>query len=885
MRYFLTILTSVFLALSAFGQTLTPVYYPKYMQGSGGSGTDRVPYVCRFTVSGLNANTTYRYVNHFATNPADTWLSGASIFIRPDGEFLRVEYPDLYDLSVCGELTTDASGSYTGWFISEPDFGTPFTPGQTAYFRLLLNDGNGGSSWDTFISSEETVTMINFNGDVAGGTALRSTPAAEGIAKNFVLLYDNPEGSGRPISGSFIENDGTDNSANTFFADFYANHVNGTDKTWGTIIPNNLAAGIKRIAQYSLTDGTEVGFKTSVDGSWAKDGGGKVSTLNTTGGLTDVIVLDGSFITLGQPVAQPQSITFGALAAKTYGEQDYTLTATASSGLAVTYTSSNPNVATIVNGQVHIVGAGTTEITASQAGNNDYQAAAPVTQSLTVNPVALTVTAQDETILQNEAIPAFTVNYSGFVNGDDVADLTTPATATTPATSSQPGTYPIIPTGAVSNNYTFSYMNGTLTITAVQQPQTITFTAPADKTYGNPDFNINASVSSGLPLTYSSSNPQVATVSGTGLIHIVGAGNTTITVSQEGNAAFLAATPVSRTLTVNRAPLTITAGNKTRLFGQPNPELTIVYSGFVNGDDAADLTTPAIVTTAATAASQPGDYPITLSGATAANYAISYVNGVLTVNPLPAQTITFNTLANKRYGDTDFSPGATASSGLAVAYTSSNPQVATIINGNIHIISAGATEITASQPGDAFNAPASPVTRTLNLQKALLEIHADNLEKKQGAPNPVLTASYTGLVNGDTEASLADRPVLSTTATSRSLPGAYTIQIRGAASPNYQIAQLPGILTVLPGGGSSESSLNVHLSSATQLRVNYHATSAGSVLFQLFDINGNRVMEKQLTAAVATNTWFFEIGNLRPGIYLVRLSGGAVLLKTKVFKS
>jgi hypothetical protein len=79
-----------------------------------------------------------------------------------------------------------------------------------------------------------------------------------------------------------------------------------------------------------------------------------------------------------------QTITFGSLPAKTYGDAAFNLTATASSGLAVAYVSSNTSVATVSGNTVTIVGAGTTVITASQAGDDNYSAAPAVTQTLTV---------------------------------------------------------------------------------------------------------------------------------------------------------------------------------------------------------------------------------------------------------------------------------------------------------------------------------------------------------------------------------------------------------------------------------------------------------------------------------------------------------------------
>lgn len=83
-----------------------------------------------------------------------------------------------------------------------------------------------------------------------------------------------------------------------------------------------------------------------------------------------------------------QSITFPALPSKAFGNADFSAGATASSGLAVTYASSDTNVATIVDGNIHIVGAGTATITASQAGDGTYAAAVDVAQVLTVLKLA-----------------------------------------------------------------------------------------------------------------------------------------------------------------------------------------------------------------------------------------------------------------------------------------------------------------------------------------------------------------------------------------------------------------------------------------------------------------------------------------------------------------
>ena len=79
-----------------------------------------------------------------------------------------------------------------------------------------------------------------------------------------------------------------------------------------------------------------------------------------------------------------QAIIFGALDTRTNADAPFDLTATATSGLPVSYQSSNTAVATISGSTVTVVGIGTSTITASQSGNANYNAATSVDQLLTV---------------------------------------------------------------------------------------------------------------------------------------------------------------------------------------------------------------------------------------------------------------------------------------------------------------------------------------------------------------------------------------------------------------------------------------------------------------------------------------------------------------------
>ncbi|MEP6614330.1 MAG: MBG domain-containing protein, partial [Mucilaginibacter sp.] len=94
-------------------------------------------------------------------------------------------------------------------------------------------------------------------------------------------------------------------------------------------------------------------------------------------------------------------------------------------------------------------------------------------------------------------------------------------------------------------------------------------------------------------------------------------------------------TPSNADIIVFPVTLTVTADDQARKYGADNPVLTFTYSGFVNGDTEAQLTTPPTISTTATTISQPGKYPISVSAAVSPNYTFVYINGVLTINALP----------------------------------------------------------------------------------------------------------------------------------------------------------------------------------------------------------------------------------------------------------
>lgn len=275
-------------------------------------------------------------------------------------------------------------------------------------------------------------------------------------------------------------------------------------------------------------------------------------TATNAGGTSTAATLN---FTISAPTGLAQTITFGVLSAKTYGDASFDLAATASSGLTVSYASSNTNVATISGSTVTIVGAGSTDITATQAGDATYNPATAVVQSLTVAALPLTIANAAVTTKAYNGTNAavITGTLTGVINSDDVslvgaglfADVNVGTAIAVTSNSSLSGTK--------ATNYTLTQPTG-LTGEITKASQTITFGALSTKTVSDVKFKLSGTASSGLALSYTSSNSSVATVVNDS-VSIVGVGTTTITASQAGNGNYNAATDVAQTLTVTGAPI------------------------------------------------------------------------------------------------------------------------------------------------------------------------------------------------------------------------------------------------------------------------------------------------------------------------------------------
>ena len=391
------------------------------------------------------------------------------------------------------------------------------------------------------------------------------------------------------------------------------------------------------------------------------------------------------------------------------------------------------------------------------------------------------MTAPSASFTYGGTLPALAApTYSGFVEGDTVASLSTPATCTTTATSTSPaGTYPVTCSGATDVNYAITYVDGAVTINPASG---LTVTAPASTsiTYGSalPAFAPTYSGFVNGDTAASLSTPATCTTTATSSSP---AGSYPVTCSGAVDANYTTATYTAGTLTIKPAALSVSGPSASFTYGGTLPSLTPSYSGFANGDTAASLSTPATCTTTATSNSPAGSYPVTCTGATDPNYTITYATGSLTIKPAalsvsgPSASFTYGgtlpALAAPTYagfvnGDTTASLSKPAT--CATTATSSSPA------GSYPVTCTGAVD-----PNYTITYTAGSVT----IKPAALTVTAPSPSSTYGGALPALTATYSGFVNGDTAASLSKPATCTTTATSSSPAGSYPSPAPAQSTP------------------------------------------------------------------------------------------------------
>jgi len=415
----------------------------------------------------------------------------------------------------------------------------------------------------------------------------------------------------------------------------------------------------------------------------------------------------------------PQLITFAPLAAKILSDPSFNLSAAASSGLTVSYASSNPSVATVSGAAVSIVGVGTTTITASQAGNTSFSAAASVNQALTVGYAAsapsVSVFTLSDGAITSAALLSITGNASGINGIKSVIINGAPLTLGT--------------LNAFSQAFTLTTGENTFTVTAIDNAgleatdsRTITYdnTRPVI-TVASPADNSTRSATSVVVTGYldnagtlsarvNSGSPQAATMTGNNF-------SVTLNLSAGSNTIALTAVDLAgNSSTVNRTIVSDTASPSlsvtTPSLDISTDQSTLVLSGTLTDTlSAASLTVTMdgqsyapVVSAGSFQVSLPlptaKQYAITVTGVDAAGNSVSVQRNVIR-RALPG--LSWNNPAAISFGTALGEVQLNASSGVAgsIVYA---PNSGTVLNaGKAQVLTATFTpnDLTSYSPATA----------------------------------------------------------------------------------------------------------------------------------------------------------------------------------------
>jgi FG-GAP-like repeat/HYR domain len=271
-----------------------------------------------------------------------------------------------------------------------------------------------------------------------------------------------------------------------------------------------------------------------------------------------------------------------------------------------------------------------------------------------------------------------------------------------------------------------------------------------------------------------------------------------------------------------------------------------------------------------------------------------------------AQTIGFPPLPDRQLGDPDAGLGATASSGLAVAYASTTPGVCTVSGDTVHAVAVGACSITASQPGDATHMPAPDVVRSFAVTDGgapVLELPAPISVVASGATTPVTwTATAADAVDGPVPVSCSPAsghafPVGTTTVSCTATDvagnrttGSFTVTVTPALAVRG-VAVTPRAPR-LARGGSVDLSIAVRLTRAAPIAYQLQRrTNGGWRTVAAFRRSGRAGVNRAIArlrgsagdrSARAATTVLGTV-RVRPGRHQIRVTAGSAAPATATF--
>jgi len=439
-------------------------------------------------------------------------------------------------------------------------------------------------------------------------------------------------------------------------------------------------------------------------------------------------------------------------------------------------------------------------------------------------------------------LPSFTPSYSGTATAIATITVTptnaagctgTPITFTITVNPPPPGITTVNATGTIvaclgspsadPNIQQFTVSGGGLTgdITATA-PAGFEVSLNATIGYGSSVAISGASgiVSNVMVYVRSAATDPVGNISGNVVLSTPGVTSQNVAVSGVVNPLPVV-NPVPNQTVNNGAPTTtinFTGTGATYIWSNDNPAIGLPASGMGNipsftaiytgaGTATANITVTPTETSSAGCEGTPITFTISVNPPVPPSFSASAsLNGLTTIYGTPSASENFTVSGTNMTSPVLVTaPGGfeVSSDNIHFGPTTTVGNTGTINSAPVYIRLAATTPAGNNYTGTIVLSTTGAADVDVNMpvsivSKAPLTITGDNKTKAQGTPNPALTVTYTGFVNGDGPDQLTTPPVVATDATTTSPVGTYTITVTGGDSPNYTIFDVSGVLTISP---------------------------------------------------------------------------------------
>lgn len=719
--------------------------------------------------------------NNTTTGGSGTTWSGNTNFPTVTAAYQAGGAVKLGTGSASGSITSKSvnlsSGSFTvtfdvkGWTTVEGSIKVTITGGTTQTQTVSYTAVMDGSF--------ETKT-VNFNAGAASSTVKIETTAKRAYIDNVVVQF----ASSAPVISSGL----TDSSAYGA-TDTYQITASNTPTSFN-------ATGLPAGATVNTTSGL-ISFATTV----------AAGTYNISITATNASGFDTKTLVYTRNKAAQSISNFTSNISKTYGDAPFSPGATATSGLAVSYSSSNTAVATVSGTTVTIVGAGTSTITATQAGDSNYNAATQVQRTLTVGKASQTITF-DPLSSKTYGDAAFTLGAtasSGLAVSYTSSNTSVATVSGSTISIVSPGSATITASQSGGTNYNAATpAPQTLVVNARQL--TVTGAAAADKVYNaSSDAIITGATLAGGVV---GSDEVYLAPAYSALFSDPGAGtNKTVTatfaLAGAQAARYSLTQPAGLSATITAKDITIGGISVNSKPYDGNAVATLSGTPALTGVESADEADVTLTGTpvASFDSAEIGTHNVTitgysLSGSASGNYNLLQpqgLTGTITNPALNDQSINFAPIDAISYGDA-FTLNASATSGLAVSYTSSDEAIATISGNVLTALNVGTVTITAYQAGGNGYNPASPVAQELTITPRQLTVVGAAAATKvyDGTTAATFGGTLAGVINDDT-VTVSGVGSFTSAGAGTAVPATASYSLGGADAYKYTLVQPVGI--------------------------------------------------------------------------------------------